>query len=309
MSGPHTQRSNQSWTWTRASQHRQVREGVPMPEDSETIKRHYGSRGLGERILAAVREAGHDPDNLTPEILAPMDHLHSGGFATTRAQIAKLKFSPEMRVLDVGCGIGGPARYLAKTVGCHVTGIDLTEEFVEVARMLAHRCGLSRNTEFHQGNALELPFEDNSFDVVWCQNVTMNIANKAELLAQIHRVLKPGGKFTYTEYVSGRGGQPVYPVPWAHDPSYSFIVTPEEMRDMVEESGFRVLEWTDFTVTNLEWARDAIERAKARPPNPLGTQTILCEDLKDRQRNNMRNMSENRLIYILVVAERPSPNL
>ena len=275
-----------------------------MAQEHDAVKSHYGSGGLAERVLAVIQEAGHDLDNLTPEILAPMDQLHSGGFATTKAQVAKLELSPEMRVLDVGCGIGGPARYLANTFGCRVTGIDLTDEFVEVARMLTKRCGLSDKTEFHQGNALELPFEDGTFDVVWCQNVTMNIENKGGLLAQIQRVLKPGGKFTYTEYVRGQGGDPIYPVPWAHDPSYSFIVTPEEMRKMVEESGLRILDWTDTTTTILEWAREASERAKAGPPNPLSIHVILGADLPDRQRNSNRNMAENRLVYIMAMAER-----
>ena len=275
-----------------------------MPGYYDTIKNHYGSDGLGERVLAALEEAGHDPRDLTPEILAPMDHLHGGGVETTKTQAAKLDFLPEMHVLDVGCGIGGPARYLAKTFGCHVTGIDLTEEFVQVARMLTERCGLSDKTEFHQGNALELRFEDDSFDVVWCQNVTMNVENKVGLLAQVRRVLRPGGIFTYTEYVRGDGGEPVYPVPWADDPSYSFIMTPEEMRKMVEESGFRVLDWTDFTATNLEWAREGSERARAGPPNPLGNHLILGADHPDRQRNGRRNLAENRLVYLIVVAER-----
>ena len=270
-----------------------------MPEDYDAVKSHYASRGLGERILAAIQEAGHDPDNLTPEILGPMDQLHRGGLATTRAQAAKLQISPEMRILDVGCGIGGPARYLANTFGCHVTGIDLTDEFVEVAQMLTKRCELTYKTKFHQGNALELPFEDDSFDVVWCQNVTMNIENKARLLAQFRRVLRPCGKFTYTEYVRGKGPEPVYPLPWASDPSYSFLITPEAMREMLEGSGFRIVDWTDFTAKIVEWASEA----RAGPSNPLGPHLIMGVDLPDRQRNAMRSLTDNRLAYLMVVAE------
>jgi SAM-dependent methyltransferase len=140
------------------------------------VQAHWTRPGVLARIDAALTELGHDPQNLNPEILATLDHLHSGGFATTRDQAKRVSITDESRLLDVGCGIGGPARYLAHTYGCRVDGIDLTTELVETGRVLTERCKLADRVVLQVGNALELPYPDQTFDVVWCQNVTMNIA-------------------------------------------------------------------------------------------------------------------------------------
>src|SRR5215813_9604904 len=147
------------------------------------VQAHWTRPGVLARIDAALTELGHDPHNLNPEILATLEHLHSGGFATTRDQAKRVSITDESRVLDVGCGIGGPARYLARSYGCRVDGIDLTPELIETGRVLTERCKLADRVVLQVGNALELPYPDQTFDVVWCQNVTMNIADKAGLLA------------------------------------------------------------------------------------------------------------------------------
>ena len=143
------------------------------------VQAHWTRPGVLARVDAALTELGHDPQNLNPEILATVEHLHSGGFATTRDQAKRVSITDESRVLDVGCGIGGPARYLAHTYGCRVNGIDLTPELVETGRVLTEHCKLADRVVLQVGNALELPYPDETFDVVWCQNVTMNIADKA----------------------------------------------------------------------------------------------------------------------------------
>src|SRR2546423_1560077 len=135
------------------------------------------------RIDAALTELGHDPHNLNPEILATLEHLHSGGLATTRRQASRVALSEDSRVLDVGCGIGGPARYLVHTYGCRADGINLTPELIETGRALTERCKLADRVVLQVGNALDLPYPDQTFDVVWCQNVAMNISYKAGLLA------------------------------------------------------------------------------------------------------------------------------
>jgi sarcosine/dimethylglycine N-methyltransferase len=190
-----------------------------MAERTEDVQAHWTRPGVLARIDAALTELGHDPQNLSPEILATLEHLHSGGLATTRDQARRIAVTEESRVLDVGCGIGGPARYLAHRYGCRVDGIDLTPELIETGQVLTERCKLSVRV----GNALELPYPDQTFDVVWCQNVTMNIADKAGLLAGVYRVLKPGGLFTSTEYSAGPGGDIIFPVPWAYDASLNFL--------------------------------------------------------------------------------------
>ena len=163
---------------------------------------------------------------MTPESLGPADQIHGGGLAATVKHASLIPFGPDTRVLDIGCGIGGPARYFAATFGCRVTGIDLTADYIDAARLLTGKMGLQDRIDFECADATKLPFEDDAFDVVWSQNVTMNIEDRAALFAGVHRVLRPGGIFTLTELALGPNGAPAYPLPWARDPSYSFLIPP-----------------------------------------------------------------------------------
>lgn len=160
---------------------------------NRAVKTHYGSPHLAQAIIAALEDAGADIQRLSPEELAPIDEFHIRGRTATLelAQAAGLRST--MRVLDVGSGIGGTSRCLAKEFGCRVTGIDLTEEYCQVASMLTEKVGLDGLIDYQQGNATDLPFEDNEFDVVWTEHVAMNIPDKRRLYGEMHRVLRPGG--------------------------------------------------------------------------------------------------------------------
>ncbi|MDA0240399.1 MAG: class I SAM-dependent methyltransferase, partial [Proteobacteria bacterium] len=216
-----------------------------MADRSASIAAHYGADDILERILAALVAAGADPDHPTQEQLALFDHMHGRGYIATREHVEQAGITVGMTVLDVGCGIGGPARYMAAVLGCTVSGIDLTPEYVEVGRELTRRCGLQDQVDLVQGNALDLPYDDNSFDHVYCHNVTMNIEDKAGLAAEIARVLKPGGQFSCAEVAQGPGGAPYFPLPWARDPADSFLVTPEAMKAALEAGGLRVIEQSE----------------------------------------------------------------
>jgi sarcosine/dimethylglycine N-methyltransferase len=273
-----------------------------MAERPAEVQAHWTRRGVLERIDAALTELGHDPQNLTPEILGSVEQLHSGGLATTRDQAKRLALSKDSRVLDVGCGIGGPARYLAYTYGCRVDGIDLTPELIETGRALTKRCKLADRVALRIGNALDLPYSDQTFDVVWCQNVAMNISDKAGLLAGVYRVLKPGGLFTSTEYSVGPGGHIIFPVPWAYDVSISFLDPEDVMRARYHTAGFRILEWINYSNAVIEHH----ERMLGAPPNKLTNRLVSGEDMPERQANTRRNLSEGRLIYWMITAERPN---
>jgi ubiquinone/menaquinone biosynthesis C-methylase UbiE len=272
-----------------------------MAERTTDVQAHWTRRGVLERIDAALTELGHDLQNLTPEILASVEHLHSGGLATTRDQAKRITLSKDSRVLDVGCGIGGPARYLAYTYGCRVDGIDLTPELIETGRVLTKRCRLADRVALRLGNALDLPYSDQTFDVVWCQNVAMNISDKAGLLAGVYRVLKPGGLFTSTEYSVGPGGDIIFPVPWAYDASINFLDREDVMRAQYHAAGFRILEWVNYSNTVIEHH----ERMLGTLPNKLTNRLISGEDMSERQANTRRNLIEERLIYWMITAERP----
>jgi ubiquinone/menaquinone biosynthesis C-methylase UbiE len=157
-----------------------------------------------------------------------------------------------MYVLDLGCGLGGASRYLAAECGCRVAAIDLTPNFVEVARILTARCGFAERTEFRQANALALPFQDDTFDHVWSYAVTMNIADKEGLAREVARVLKPGGRFSCNEIALGAGGVPVFPLPWASKEESSFLASQVVMRAALEAGGLSVIEQVDLTATRLE---------------------------------------------------------
>jgi sarcosine/dimethylglycine N-methyltransferase len=272
-----------------------------MTERTAEVRDHWTRRGVLARLDAVLTELGHNPQNLTPEILATVEHLHTGGIATTRDQAKQVSLTPNSRVLDVGCGMGGPARFLANTYGCRIDGIDVTTEWIEAGQVLNERCGLADSVTLRSGDALNLPYRDQTFDVVWCQNVTMNIADKSGFLARVYRVLKRGGAFTSTEFSRGPGSEVIFPVPWAYDTSISFLDSEDVMRARFDKAGFRVLKWINYTNTILERAK----QMEGTSPGKLTAGLIWGEDAPQRQRNLQRNLMEKRVIYWMITAERP----
>jgi len=213
----------------------------------QNIKDHWEREDLSDSIRAALIESGKDLNALTLDDLAPFDQFHAGGkrFTLRLANLAGLK--RDMQILDVGGGLGGPARTLAVEFGCHVTVVDLTESYVHAGRMLTSLMKLDDQVTFHVGDALDLSFDDNSFDVVWTQNSGMNIADKESLYAGFHRLLRSNGLLVIQEPMSGPNQPPVFPVMWSRDGSNNFLRKPEQMRATIEAAGFRLLKWDDVT--------------------------------------------------------------
>jgi MPBQ/MSBQ methyltransferase len=275
-----------------------------MGETRNPVEAHYTSRDLGAAILAALQAMGKDTERLTPDDLAPVDEFHGGQRPATiqLAELAGIKGGE--RVLDVGSGLGRPSRYLAWRYGCRVSGVDVTAEFCRVALMLTRRTGLEGRVDYRQGDALDLPFEDRSFDVVWSQNAAMNIADRDRLYREIWRMLKPGGRLALQEVAAGPGGPPHYPVQWAREPGISFLVSPETTRAKLEAAGFRVVAWVDTTEAALASARARAQRAAADNPPPLGTHLILGPDWQDMAKNSARNLEERRVALFNAVLAR-----
>lgn len=269
-----------------------------------TVETHYGLAGLGDAILAAFTKAGKDLDHLTPEDLAIVDEFHVRGRAAT-AEVARLaKIASEDTVLDVGCGIGGPSRHLAAEFGCHVTGLDLTEEYCSVAAMLTEKTGLAGKIDYRHGDALAMPFADRSFDVVWTQHVSMNISDRPGLYAEMHRVLKPGGRLAIYDVVAGGGGDLYFPVPWAREPSISFLLSGAEMRELLENTGFKVSAWRDATPPALEWFESVSATAAPGGAGSLGLGLLLGDDLAAMVANMRRNLEEDRVALVQTVLVR-----
>jgi ubiquinone/menaquinone biosynthesis C-methylase UbiE len=275
-----------------------------MSRPAQAVADHYKRRALADVILTALTAAGKDIEHLTPDDLAPVDEFHSGGRnATVRlAQLAQINGSE--RVLDVGCGIGGPSRYLASKFGCQVTGLDLTAEFIALAAMLAQRTRLADKVTYRQGDALDLPFADASFDLVWSQNAAMNIADRDRLYAEMRRVLAPAGRLALQEIAAGPGGEPLYPTPWASDKSISFLFTRQSTRAALERIGFRAVAWQDTTEEALQQQMARAKALETESLPPLGLHILIGEAFPTVTKNMLRNLQEERLKLFNAVLER-----
>lgn len=275
-----------------------------MESAREHVDSHYGRGEILNSILRALREMGKDVAQLAPADLAPVDEFHIRGREATVELASRASLKPGLRVLDVGCGLGGSVRYLASEHQCQVIGIDLTKEYVDVANALADLVRIKEMVEFHQGSALDMPFGDGSFDIVWTEHVQMNIGDKRAFYAEIARVLAPHGRLLFHDIFQGDGGPLHYPVPWAEDGSISFLVPPEAVRQILEELGFSIFHWEDKSQQSLEWFIAAIERLKLFGPPPLGLHLLMGDTAKAKFENQIRNLRERWIVIIQAVAEK-----
>lgn len=278
----------------------------PSSSSPGRVAAHYGHQDLETAILEALIAAGKDLDRLRPEDLAPIDEFHIRGRKATQELASQLHIEETMQVLDVGSGLGGASRYLAREFGCRVTGLDLTEEYCRVATMLARRLGLDSLVSYRHGNAICMPFEDTSFDVLWTQHAAMNVADKAGLYGEMWRVLKPGGVLALYDILAGAGGAVYFPVPWAREPSISFLIPPRQLRDTLEGIGFEVLSWRDTTETDRSWFRHTGEKMRKEASPPFGLQVLLGPDFRLMAQNQVRNLEEDRIALIAAVVRRPA---
>lgn len=260
-------------------------------EQGGQVQQQYAPGDVWGRIESALRAAGRDPGHLSLDELAPLEEFHIGGRRASIELAGMAGFAPGCRVLDVGAGLGGPARLLAARFGCQVTALDVTEEYCRAAEMLNKATGLTRRVTVRQGSALDLPFADGEFDGAWTQHASMNIKDKARLYAEIRRVLRPGGTFALHDVHAGPVQPIVFPVPWADVPSVSFLATPEETRSLVTSAGFEVTEWQDRTAEAIEFFK-TWAAASQRPA--LGVH-VYVPGLAGKSRNQVENFENDRL--------------
>ena len=273
--------------------------------DDHNITAHYSRGNLLERLNAALRDDGVDPFRPNVDALAPYDQFHGRGVEATQEMAESLAIAATDHILDVGSGIGGPARYLARRFGCRVTGIDLTPEFCEVARHLTRLLQLEDTVTFELGNALAMPFADATFDGAYSMNVSMNIADKDALYREIRRVLKPGGWLMLSEIAKGPGADPDYPTPWARTAETSFLATPEDTRRALEAAGFEIVHARDTREQALAYgarSRELVQRGEKPPHRAI--QLIHGEIAAQAMMNSSRSLAEKRVVPIEILSRK-----
>lgn len=266
---------------------------------------YTGPGGLVSAISSALDASGVDRAALRPADLAPVDEFHIRGRAATLEIIEALDVTANSRVLDLGSGLGGPARTVAEETGCTVTGVDLTSEFCEVATALSQWTGMSDRTSFHVGDATATGFPDGAFDAALTVHVAMNIADKPALYAEAFRVLRPGGRFVIYDVLQGEGGPVRFPVPWAADPSTSFLASPERMRELLPAAGFEVVSEVDSSDESLAWFQQMRARIERDGPPPVTFATFLGDAFGQMVANQVANLAERRIRTVMFSSMRP----
>src|SRR3954471_23150353 len=264
-----------------------------------TTDQPYATGRTRASIERALADAGKRIGALDASDLALLEDFHSLGRLATAALIDLAQVGQADRVLDAGCGIGGTARLIAAARGARVTAVDLAPEYCEVAAWLNDAVGLGDRIEVRTADVTELPFDAGSFDVVVSQHVQMNIADKRRLYAEARRVLAPGGRLALWDVTAGPGGPLHLPVPWATSPEQSHLVTPEQLAELLGETGFATAHWNDLT----EPAESAMRQLFAGGQPPLGLH-VFVPDFPAKAANLVRNLAEDRARLIQAVLTR-----
>ena len=266
---------------------------------------HYGRGDLLLRLRAALKDDQADPDHPTIDALAPYDQFHGRGMEATADLLALMPARPADHILDIGSGLGGPARCVADRFGCRVTGIDLMTEFCDVARRLSQLLGLDKRTAFEVADALSMPFASGSFDGASSLNVSMNIADKAALYREARRVLKPDGWLALSEIARGSGPELDYPTAWAASAESSFLATAAETVSRLDSAGFEVLSCRSTLDKMLAFgarSRELVQRGEKAPHRAV--MLIHAENAAAAIRNTARGFSEGRIVPIEILARR-----
>ena len=231
--------------------------------------------------------------------------LHARGFPATVELADALPIEAGHQVVDVGCGLGGPARYLAQRFGCRVRGVDITPPFVDAANRLTALLDMRDRVEVALGDGQQLPYDDEDFDGGYSQHVTINVAGRSRFFGEAFRMLKPGAFFALTEHGLGPKGDPHHPVPWSEDGSGAFLTTPAETVAYLEAAGFTDIAVEDTGTKYLAGYHKAMDLAAKGALPPFGIHILMGETAPQRTRNAARNIEEGRTHPIQIICRKP----
>ncbi len=278
-----------------------------MDNLENAVAAHYGARDLLQHIDAGLEAAGADLSELNLKDLAPVDEFHIGGREATEYAVGKMSLSAADRVLDVGCGLGGAARYVAAEFGCSVSGVDLTPEYIEVAKILTARLGLGDLLRLETASALAMPFADKSFDAAYSFHVAMNIRDRAGLYREISRVMRPGGTLLIYDVMKTGPEEIVFPVPWSETAKTSFLTSSEETQTLLEEAGFVIDEVDERREFAVQFFRRRLGGGTGDgppPPPPLSLHLVMGETWREKFNNTLENTEAGRIAPVQMIAHR-----
>jgi SAM-dependent methyltransferase len=270
-----------------------------------SVADHWADRDVYGRIVSALERASKSLDALTVEDLAPVDHFHARGFPATVDLANRLPVERGDHLLDIGCGVGGPARYFAQRFGCKVSGIDITGPFVEAANKLTALLEMGDRVVIEQGDGGRLPYDDDAFEGAYAQHVTMNVADRPRFFGEAWRVLKSGGFFALTEHGLGPKGSPHHPLPWSEDGTGEFLISPSETRELLAAAGFVDIQSEDTGLQYVAAYRTALKLADRGELPELGLHVLMGPTAPEKMRNSARNIEEGRTHPVQVVCRKP----
>jgi SAM-dependent methyltransferase len=273
--------------------------------EASMIADHWGRGDVYGLIVSALAKASKPLEGLTVEDLAPVDHFHARGFPATVELADRLPIKPGTHVLDIGCGLGGPARYIAQRFQCRVSGLDITKPFVDAANKLTALLRMDEQVQVRLGDGQQLPYPDASFDGAYAQHVTMNVPDRPRFFAEAYRVLKPGAFFALTEHGLGPTGSPHHPVPWSEDGSGAYLISPEETRTLLDRAGFRDFGIEETGAKYLAGYKMAIEKAERGELPPLGIHILMGATAAQKAKNAARNIEEGRTRPLQAICYKP----
>ncbi|MGE0821852.1 MAG: class I SAM-dependent methyltransferase [Candidatus Binatia bacterium] len=273
--------------------------------DPMIVSAHYTHGSLLDAIRAGVTKLGKTPESITVDDLAAVDEFHIGGRQASADFLGQLNLSANDHVLDIGCGLGGPARFVTSQYRCRVTGIDLTQEYVETGTVLCKWVGLGDRVALQQGSALSIPFPNDHFTGAYMLHVGMNIADKTGLCAEVYRVLRPGAAFGIYDVMRLGDGDLIYPVPWATTAETSFVASAEQYKQALQAAGFTIVAERnrhEFALAFFEQLR--AKTSAAGGPPPLGLHILMGASAPTKVQNMIANVAAGRLAPVELIARR-----